>query len=329
MRRTIRYHVLRAPALAMLALGLAGCMDYTFETTLEPDGSGVRVERMEVTRHDDLPLSEAEFRALTGATPDEGWGVTTRVDEDGDTTWVFERRREIDELAGWSDLSSRTLIVGTTPDQAAHRLGYVRLGDVAFRSSIQVGVARQSDGTSLVTYRERFLWDHVADAIVEFMLRDLEGALQTRYPDLTATDRGAIVGFARARLWIAGEEGLFFGENQDEAVTRAVERTTAHALKIVRVRDPGADGDELRALLTDLLAAQDEEAERLFAQTLPGLNLGFNTSVVFRLTLPGRITTTNTGRRDGNTLEWRFSPLDDITSPIEVFAEAVIPGSGR
>lgn len=329
MRRTIRYHAARGPALAVLALGLAGCMDYTFETTLEPDGSGVRVERMEVTRHDDLPLSEAEFRALTGATPDEGWGVTTRVDEDGDTTWVFERRREIHALAGWSDPSSRTLIVGTTPDRAGHRLGYVRLGDVAFRSSIQVGVARQSDGTTLITYRERFFWDHVTDVVVEFMLRDLEGALETRYPDLTASERAAIMGFARACLWTAGEEGLFFGENEEEAVARAVERIATHALKFVHTRHARADGDELRALLTDLLAVQNEEAERLFAQTLPGLNLGFNTSMVFRLTLPGRITTTNTARRDGNTLEWRFSPLDDITSPIEVFAEAVVSGNGR
>jgi hypothetical protein len=312
----------------MLALGLAGCMDYTFETTLESDGSGVRVERMEVTRHDDLPLTESEFRALTGATPERGWRVSSGVDEDGDTTWVFERRHEVRELAGWSEPTPRTLIEGATPDLAERRLGYVRLGDVAFRSSIQVGVSRQSDGTTLITYRERFLWDHVADVIVEFMLRDLEGALETRYPDLTASERGAIMGFARACLWTAGEEGLFFGENEDAAVARAVERTAAHALKIVRTRHPRADGDELHAMLTDLLAGQGEDAERIFARTLPGLNLGFNTSVVFRLTLPGRITTTNTARREGNTLEWRFSPIDDIGTPIEVFAEAVIPGNG-
>jgi hypothetical protein len=320
----MRIEALRSAALGALALGAVGCMDYTIETTIEPDGTGVRVERMEVTRNQDVETSEADFVALTGATAERGWRASTTVDEHGDTIWIFERRTAMRDLGAWSDPSRPPLMLGTTPARAETRLGYVKLGDVAFRSSIEVGVTRRSDGTSAVTYREAFLWDHGAEALVEFLMRDLDQALETRYPRLTDAERGAVVGFARARVWIAGEEGLFFGENEDEAIARAVEKTAEHAVEVVRVRHPGADVDVLRQLLDDVLDIDDEQAERLFAETLPGLNLGLNTSVVVRLTLPGHVTTTNADRRDGNTLEWKFSPLDNLTAPVEVVAEAVI-----
>lgn len=308
------------------ALMLAGCLDYTIDVTVNSDGSGERVERMEVTRNSDFELSPSDFRALTSATPQRGWTPRTRVDEKGDTTWAFERRTAVSDLNSWSDVTRHSLILGTTPAKAETRLGYVRLGDVVFRSSLQVGVSRRSDGTSLVSYREAFIWDHAADAIVEFLVRDLDQILKTRYPRLTDAERGAVLGYARARIWVAGDEGLFFGENEDEAIARAVDHTSRHAVKIIRMRYPEVEIGPLRQVLSDLLNLNDEKAARLFEQTLPGLNLGFNTSVLFRLTLPGRITTTNTANRDGNTLEWKFSPLDDLTGPVEVFAEAVIGG---
>ena len=60
-----------------------------------------------------------------------------------------------------------------------------------------------------------------------------------------------------------------------------------------------------------------------------GLSLsvkGLNTSVVFRLNLPGTVSTTNASGRDGTTLTWKFSPLDKLTSPVEIFAESVVGG---
>jgi hypothetical protein len=316
--------ILRTTALAALLLGPAACLDYTIETTVNPDGSGVRVERMEVTRNDDAGITGDELRALTLATPERGW--TSRVDEDGDTTWVFERTRTLRDLGAWSAATGDPLILGTIPAKAETRLGYVRLGDVQFRSSIQVGVSRRSDGTSLVSYREAFVWDHAADALVEFTLRDLDGILKSRYARLTDAERGSIVGYARARIWVAGDEGLFFGENEEEAIARAVESTAEHAVKVMRVRYPDADTDVVRQVMSDLLELDDDQTERLFLEALPGLNLGFNTSVVFRLTLPGRVTSSNADGRDGNVLEWKFSPLDDLMGPVEVFAESIIGG---
>jgi hypothetical protein len=312
-------------ALAAVALVAAGCVDYTIETTVRPDGTGVRVERMEVTRNDDYDMAERDFRALTGATG-QTWRTSTRVDPGGDTVWVLERRAEVGRLRDWSDPVARALILAVPPERAEERLGYVRLGDVVYRSSVQVGVTRRSDGTSLVSYRERFLWDQAADALVEFIVQDLDRALAERYPRLSEGERGAILGFARARIWLAGDEGLFAGENEEQASAEAAARTAEHAVKIIRARYPGVQAAELRTLLLGLLSLEGEDVDRRFTEALPGVNLGINTEVVFRLTLPGTAGTNNADTRDGNTLEWTFSPLDDLTTPVEVFAEAVVGG---
>ena len=311
---------------AALALGSFACVDYTIETTVHPDGTGMREERMEVTRNDDLPITDADFRALTFTTDRQAWTVSSDIDEDGDTTWVLERRTDIADLAAWSDPDFGVRIAGAAPARAGTRIGYVELGDVLFRNSVQVATGRRSDGSASFSYREAFLWDRGADAIVEFLLRDLDESLRARYPRLTDAERGAIVGFARARIWVAGDEGLFFGENEDEAIERAVHETAEHGVKIVRVRYADADVDFLRETMAGLLAMEDEQAERLFEEMLPGLSVAFNTAVVFRLTLPGRVTSTNADHQDGNTLEWEFSPLDALAAPIELFAESVLGG---
>jgi len=316
----------RTAFLALLVSGLAGCVDYTIETTLNADGTGVRSERMDLTRNSDFQLTEGEVRSLTLSTPDRGWKSSVRVDQDGDTTWVLERKTDVRRLRDWGDATGRTLILGTTPDQADKRLGYVRLGDVVFRSSIQVAVARRSDGTSLVTYRESFLWDQAADALVEFLVQDMDATLRQRYPRLTDAERASILGFARARIWVAGEEGLFTGDNESEAVARAAEKTAEQAVKIVRVRYPEATTDALRQIVKDLLDDDDQRLAPLFEKTLPGLNLGLNTEVVFRLNLPGTVSTTNASGRDGTTLTWKFSATDNFTGPVEVFAESVVGG---
>lgn len=316
----------RTAIVAAVVIGLTGCMDYTIETTVNADGTGVRSERMELTRNKDFDLSERDLRSLTRATPDRGWKQSTRVGEKSDTTWLLEKKTDIRRLSDWSDPALRTLILAATPDKAETRIGYVRIGDVVFRSSIQVGVARRSDGTSVVTYRESFMWDHAVDALVEFLVKDLDGTLQERYPRLTAAERGAIVGFARARIWVAGDEGLFFGENEGEAIGRAADKTAEQAVKIVRVRYPEAQADTMRRIMTDLLEDPDNRVGALFEETLPGMNLGLNTSVIFRLTLPGVVNTTNASDRDGKTLVWKFSPLDNFSGPVEVFGESVVEG---
>lgn len=94
----------------------------------------------------------------------------------------------------------------------------------------------------------------------------------------------------------------------------AAERTTP-----VRSLNGWSDLARNPLILTD---EDCEQTVRLF-EMLPGLSLGLNTNVAFRLTMPGRVTATDAHRRDGHTLEWKFEPLDE---PVEVCAKSELGG---
>lgn len=321
MRRAVRVSVHVAAALT--AVASAGCLDYTIETTLEPDGSGTRAELMEIEENDDFTLSEAEFLTLAFAGPEHGWRPEVVVDAGGDTTARrLHRRTEIGTLSGWTRSDRSIRIAGALPAMADTRIGYVRLGDVEFRNELRVGAGRRSDGTRSTTYRERFYWSNGPDAAIELVLEGLDRRLTDAYPDLTETDRASITGFARARMWLAHEEGLLADPNDERTRAMIVPSTTLHALKIVRTRYPQATAEAVRDVATAPLVGEDEESSREFSELLPGLELAFNTNLVVRVTMPGRVTATNAERRDGNVLEWEFSPLDAFT-PIELFAESL------
>ncbi|MEQ9569682.1 MAG: hypothetical protein RLN75_05785 [Longimicrobiales bacterium] len=313
---------MRAATFALAATA-AGCVDYTIDTTIRADGSGTRVERMEVTRNSDLDLTAETFQALTGARPSDGWSSRTRVDTDGDTTWIVERTATIDAWAGWVRPSGTALLKGAPPDRADERVGLVRLGDVVYRDSLAVTRAPGEGGGEVVTYREWFVWHDAAAAVVEALVEQARRDLRERYPALSDEDRGTILGYFRGRLWAAGEAGAFSDPDADALIDDAVARTAAHAARVMGepAREPG-----LRALFSAVVDVGSPEAEATFEGLLPGLTLGFNTSMVVRVTLPGTIVDTNADEREGNTLEWRFSPFDDLARPIELRARAVVGG---
>ncbi|MBT8402775.1 MAG: hypothetical protein KJP18_02885, partial [Gemmatimonadetes bacterium] len=65
--------------LAATVLATSGCLDYTIDTTLRADGTGVRLERMELTRNDDFDLSADEVTALTRSGAARGWSRSVEV----------------------------------------------------------------------------------------------------------------------------------------------------------------------------------------------------------------------------------------------------------
>ena len=312
-----------ALTLALLALGAGGCTDYTLETTLNPDGSGVRVERVEVGENEDVEASAADYPMVMHTTAEEGWAHRVEVESDGDTIQVFERRLPVLDLASWARLSERFKIDGTTPAKAGTRLGYVTLGDVRFRNAVRVGRGEVSDGTTTFSYRETFTWTRAVDALVEFFMADLDKALAAKYPLLSQVERGQIVGFARARYWVAVEEGLLGDDSDEEQLLSAAARRTAEqAVKAVRVRYPTEKAEVLERLFTEVLLNDD----RFIALTreLPGLDLAFNAHVEFRLNMPGTVTDSNAHKRVGTTLVWEFGPADALMAPIEIYAESVL-----
>ncbi len=310
--------------LVLSVISLGACVEYEIETTLNDDGSGVRVERIEAMEDGDFDISADDFVDLMDLKPARGWSSSTEFDDDGDTVYVFERRTEVGDLNSWSDLSDHVRIHGSVPARAGAEVGYVSLATIQFRNSVRVETGRVSDGSASFTYRESFQWDNVIDALVETYVQDFGRTLARRYPEMGARDLGEVMGFARARLWDALDEGLLDAEGdwQEELLATVVDRTTEHALRVVRVSYPEAEEGPIRRELEDLFEDDSVTMQVFLDELVPGLTLSLNTSIIFRLNMPGRVTDSNAHETDGNTLVWEFSPSDAIQAPIEIYAES-------
>jgi hypothetical protein len=311
-----------ALVLVLSGLGLTGCTEYTIETTVNPDGSGSRQERIEVSENDDVTVSPPDFLAVMHTTEEEGWSHRVEVDPDGDTLQVFERQLPVGDLASWSRLSGSFKLDGTTPENAQRRLGYVTMGDVRLRNVLRVGRGEASDGTMTFSYRETFSWDQGVDALVEFFIGEVDRALADRYPRLSEGERGQIVGFTRARYWMSVDEVLLGDDSeQDQLLSEVAQGTAEQAVKILRVRYPAETEGALEELLKEVLL--DDDRLLTLLGEMPGLDLAFNANIVFRLNLPGTVTDSNAHKRDGTTLVWKFGPGDALETPVEIHAESV------
>jgi hypothetical protein len=318
---------MRTLALIFLAAGLTGCVEYTIESTVNTDGSGLRVESMEAAAEEEVAVAPEDFPSLMSVRPEDGWTHTEETDEDGDTIHHFQRRTVVADLASWSDLSGQVRISGAVLDKAGTQIGYVTLGDVQFRNAVQLRRAADSDGKISFAYRETFTWERAVDAMAELLLEDLDDALHSRYPRLSAEERGQIVGFARARFWVAVDEGLLSGDgNEDALMSDAAQKTADQGLNLVRQHYPEEGIESLTNLFSGVLVESDERLVAFLEEELPGLNIAFNSEIIFRLNMPGRVTDSNAHERDGTTLVWEFGPGDALHTPVEVYAESVIEG---
>ncbi len=317
---------LELPVLALSLVCMTGCVEYTIETTVNPDGSGIRVERMDAQEDENVSVTPEDFTEMMAVSGDRGWAHRRDVSEDGDSIHVFERRREVPALDSWSDLTDQVRIAGVPGRAVDTRVGYVTLGDVAFSNQVLVVTGVGSDGRRAYTYRETFSWNDAVDALVEFFMDRFDRTVGAKYPMLSPRERGEIVGFARARLWHAMDEGLIGAGDSLEArlVSEVIDHTAPHSLKIVHLRYPEEDRDFLDHALSQIYEGSDEWFEEILEERVPGLNLAFNTGIEFRLNMPGRVTDTNAHKRDGHTLVWEFGPTDAMPEDIQIFARSVL-----
>jgi len=314
----------RRTLLTVLALGFApaACTDYIVETTVNPDGSGVREERVEVGESEDVKVTREQYLDLMHLSGDEGWSRSRGVNANGDSVHVFRRRQAVSSLGSWSDVSGTVRIDAAEAERSGERLGYVRLGQVRFRNAVQVGRGETSDGTTTVSYRETFSWDRGSDALVEFLVSRFDAGLAARYPRLTPEERGQLLGSFRARIWMAMADGLLSDDSDDDAMLDEVARDVAVAgAGLLATRYPDAGAEDLRATVRRTF--EDDELEGI-TRLLPGLDLSFNANIVVRLNLPGDVTDSNAHRVEGKTLVWEFGAADALESPIELRAESVV-----
>jgi hypothetical protein len=314
-------------SLVAAGLGLGGCTEYRIETTLRPDGSGLRNEVMLVEPFEDEVENEAfrtDFGYLMNATNDHRW--THRRDaDDEDTVHVFLRETVVGDFNSWFDLSDNVHIRGATAANADSLVGDVRLGDVHFRNRVRVERGRVAEGTSY-TYRETFYWEELADVLVEYIVRKFMSAIVAEYRNLDAAQRGELNGLATGAIWFAVGQGLFetSGVEDPELVSALLRSTGVGAAGIVRRRYPGVNTEAFTRLLEEVYDDDRDEFGEFVETLLPGVQLAINTEIVFRLSLPGRILSSNAHDRDGDTLIWEFVPGDALSAPLEIVAESVV-----
>jgi hypothetical protein len=311
-------------ALAAALLPLGGCIQYTLETTIARDGTGVRSEEMVVEEPDDTAafrVAPTDFLALMNVSGEQGWAHASEL-RDGDTVHVFRRETRVGDPAAWSRLDGTVRIGGTVDRASGAQVGGVRLGDVEFRNTVQLEIGRGPEGR-FYRYRERFSWTALTDVFIEQQLVRFRRALDARYPALDAERRGEVVGLVKGGLWSAIERGYLEMDDGErrEVLSPPIARLSEQCARIVS-GGAGADAEFFAETLRVLLVESDEEDERFLEQNLPGAALAANTEIVVRLRMPGTVVETNTDQREGDVLVWKFSPWDAAVSAVEVVAES-------
>jgi hypothetical protein len=315
----------RTIGLTIPLLWLGGCIEYTIETTLEADGSGVRSERMVVEEVDDsdFHVSYGDFVDVMFVSESRGWEHATELKND-DTVHVFERGTRIGDLAEWSDLSDGVRIAGARSSEGETNVGYVSLVEVQFRNTVTVEIGQVGEYTSY-TYKEAFYWENLLDVLVEYFVETLMVAVDADYPRLTPEQRGELAGLVRGGLWSAVDQGLLDAddEKEKELVSAFINRTAPQATKIVSQVYSNVEEEWFRSLLQRHYDDEDDELGDFMEQQLPGVVLAGNSEMIVRLNMPGRVTSSNSHDRDGETLTWEFGPWHAATR-LEITAESVV-----
>ncbi len=318
-------------ALIVSLAGVGGCIEYNIETTLDEDGGGVRreeivVEAGEVRGSNELRVrvSDAEFGRIMNVEEDDRWSYSLRV-EGEDTLHVFQRETRVPNLNSWAEVSDDVNIQGAASTSADSTVGRIRLGDVHFRNSVRVETGTVASGKSY-TFREIFYWENLLDALVEWYVGYVMTTVSSRYPKLTAAERGEIVGFVKGGLWAAIDGGLLdaSGNEEERLMAAFVGRAVEQSMRIIRVRYPTAEAEAFEKLLRQVYDDEEDRLAQFIETKLPGVELAANSEVVFRLKMPGRVTESNAHDQDGATLIWKFGPGDAVTAPVEIFAQSVI-----
>ncbi len=314
-------------ALFWVMLLSVGCMEYEVSTSLNPDGSGIRSEKLVLqdSEDDELGISPDAFKGLMHVREVDGFDYSERAGEDGDKAHVFTRETRIRSWDRWPTLSGRIQITAAAPARAGFRAGGSEYADVRFENSLQVDRRQSVEGRTL-EYRERFYWNNLAGVLIDYELRRYTRFVEKRFPRLRPEVRGELIGLAKGALWATAEQGRWdLGDSERaEAFAPLVEHLADQSLRLVRDRYPQAGrelfAEEFRGMLVEL--EEDEDFEDFLERDLPGAVLAGNTQLVMRLNLPGQVLESNAHKRDGETLIWEFSPWDAVLVPVELFARS-------
>jgi hypothetical protein len=193
-------------ALLLIMIPVTGCHRYSTEIVIDEDGGGTRVATMRLRPDpEDGPISVNELARLAGVDADRGWRLAAESDrarldaQEGEQ--IYTMRSEAAGVDDWSGMNgSLTVRAAIVPAEYQ---------SVQFGNEISVGLGAVTNGKTY-TYRERFHWKGLLDAVVRFesemFARRMKRVYQHLGPEEVAELRGIMAGqlalaFSHLRLW--------------------------------------------------------------------------------------------------------------------------------
>lgn len=308
-----------------------GCHELTIQSAVNADGSGVRTMVLEVEEDpQDEDITLDEYRALMNVS-DEGtpaaggtaqttghWIHESEKKENGASDKIVHRFRREDrpkDLDDWARQSGDVHIIASTTEK--------KYANVAFRNAIEVSTG-VGPGGGTVTYRERFFWTGVVEAVIDYQLEEFRAPLMRNFPHLEPESVGEIMGFTTAAFWSAADQGIFaMGDTErEETFGPLADRVKNHAMKVVHRQYPDADDAFFEDFVRQVFMDRDEVDDTFFEKHALGALLAMGLSVVVRVELPGSVVDSNADKREGKTLVWHFTGEDALAGAIELYARA-------
>jgi hypothetical protein len=301
--------------LAVLCLSMVGCRDYEVTVSLNPDGSGTRIQSLSTEPsygHEGEPSLE-EFRQLLGLQERAGWSMEEPGDQEKSKKVVFRRETAIPNLNGWGRASGDIRVRGT--------LEGGRYSDVVLTNTVEVEMGQGATGRTL-TYRETLSWSELKQTVIAFMAGRYGELMADAFPSLTREQIGELRGLYTGHL------ALFdFVQAEEEFPPPGLHPV---ALSIAS-RSQALFDSERQPPISEIIplveAAFDDSTDsldRFIEQKLPGVELLGVTEFHFQIKMPGRILQTNADEVEGRLASWTIDGWMAFDRPVELFVKSEV-----
>lgn len=282
----------RLPML-ILALGtlvLGGCYEYRVDVTVNEDGTGRR--HMEVDSRAPASGSGRHTMPVSG----EGWRVTMATGGDGAAVHRHSKEQAVDLLEGWRNAGG--LIVMGNADSPSRLVADCRVERI-----------EGADGARLV-YRETVHWLHIREDVADHVGRSYARAIRQQFPALPDSVVSELRGVIVAGMVMSWDQMV---AAQDDA--ELSDRVESQFVELARGRVARAGlGRELADAVAE--STRDWDSYEGLEESLPGLDVCVQSSLVLTVTMPRPITGGNADTVDGNVATFRVDLLETLARPV-------------
>jgi len=199
-------------------------------------------------------------------------------------------------------------------------LGTSEYESVLFANEVSVELGTVTNGKTY-TYRERFHWHGLVDAIIRFESEMFARRMKRDYPYLDEASVAELRGIMAGQLDVAFENlRLWQDDGVDEKKIAA--SVGEQAAEVVRRAGRKADLSHVYDVAASCLDDDDAEFEQFVDANLPGVLHVGATTIELTLVLPGRVTDTNGSIGEDGAVRWKMELLDAFGETVEFHARS-------